>query len=435
MSIYEDTRGNSTAMNVLIIGSGAREHALGWKIRQSPGLDKLFFAPGNPGTTLLGVNLPVEVTDFEGLGKSVLEKDIEMVVVGPEVPLVGGITDYFASRSELDHVKVIGPGKAGAQLEGSKDFAKAFLTRHGIPTARYASFTASGLEEGFRYLGSLRPPYVLKADGLAAGKGVIITEDLPDARKNLQEMLGGKFGQAGNRVVIEEFLSGIELSVFVVTDGTDYVILPEAKDYKRIGVNDTGPNTGGMGAVSPVPFADASFMKKVEEQIIRPTISGISHEGIKYTGFIFFGLINCQGNPYVIEYNVRMGDPETEAVMLRIKSDFLKLLHAAATHQLRHFQIETDPHYATTVMLVSGGYPGTFEKGKVISGHERVKQSILFHAGTRTENGVLTTAGGRVLAVSATGFTMAMALEKCFADARIIGYEGKYYRPDIGFDL
>ncbi len=434
MSIYEDTRINSEVMNVLIIGSGAREHALGWKIRHSPGLDNLFFAPGNPGTALLGTNLPVEVTDFEGLAKEVLEKEIGMVIVGPEVPLVGGISDYFSSRACLEHVEVIGPGKEGAQLEGSKDFAKAFLTRHGIPTARYDSFTTSAMEEGFRYLETLHPPYVLKADGLAAGKGVIITETLPEARKVLKEMLEGKFGKAGSKVVIEEFLRGVELSVFVVTDGTDYVILPEAKDYKRIGENDTGLNTGGMGAISPVPFADASFMQKVEERIIRPTISGISLEGIKYTGFLFFGLINCQGDPYVIEYNVRMGDPETEAVMLRIKSDFLELLHAAATHQLQHYKIETDPQYAASVMLVSGGYPGSIEKGKVITGHEHVQQ-ILFHAGTKSENGSLKTAGGRVLAISAKAPCMAAALEKCFADARIISFEGKYYRTDIGFDL
>ncbi len=434
MSISGNTRVNRKKMNVLIIGSGGREHAMGWKIRQSPALRNLFFAPGNPGTSLLGTNLPVEVTDFESLGKEVIERGIDMVVVGPEVPLAGGIADYFSSLEGGKQVKVIGPGKAGARLEGSKNFAKAFLSRHGIPTARYASFTLPSLEEGFRYLESLRPPYVLKADGLAAGKGVIITDTLSEARKNLQEMLEGKFGEAGNRVVIEEFLSGVELSVFVVTDGTDYVILPEAKDYKRIGEKDTGPNTGGMGAVSPVPFADAAFMQKVEERIIKPTIGGIRLEGIPYTGFIFFGLINCKGDPYVIEYNVRMGDPETEVVMLRIQSDFLELLEAAATHRLGEYKMEIDSLSAATVMLVSGGYPGPFEKGKVISGHEQVQQT-LFHAGTKLDNGLLRTSGGRVLAVSATAPDRTSALEKCYIDARIINFEGKYYRTDIGFDL
>ncbi len=355
-------------MKVLIIGSGGREHALGWKIRQSPGLDRLFFAPGNPGTAMLGTNLPIQAGDFETLGQAVLSHEIHLVVVGPEVPLVAGIRDYFTADSRFQHVRVIGPGKKGAMLEGSKDFAKSFMTRHHIPTARYASFTVENKAAGFTFLESLKPPYVLKADGLAAGKGVIIVEDLTEAKNTLEEMLGGRFGQAGSTVVIEEFLRGIELSVFVLTDGHDYVILPEAKDYKRIGEKDTGLNTGGMGAVSPVPFADSLFMQKVEERIIVPTIRGISGEGIDYTGFIFFGLINCQGDPYVIEYNVRMGDPETEAVMPRIESDFLDLLVSAANGTLKDKKLEISDNVAATVMLVSGGYPGEFIKGKVITG-------------------------------------------------------------------
>jgi phosphoribosylamine---glycine ligase len=422
-------------MNVLIIGSGAREHALGWKIRQSPSLGNLFFAPGNPGTAALGTNLPIKVNDFATLGDAVLKNQVELVVVGPEVPLVEGIADFFSSENHLKHIKVVGPKKKGAMLEGSKDFAKSFLTRHNIPTARYASFNKSDLAAGFRYLESVRPPYVLKADGLAAGKGVIILETLDEAKACLKEMTGGKFGKASDIVVIEEFLKGIELSVFVLTDGKDYVILPEAKDYKRIGQHDTGLNTGGMGAVSPVPFADDAFMQKVEIRIIQPTILGIQKDQLDYSGFIFFGLINCGGDPYVIEYNVRLGDPETEAVMLRIESDFLELLEASATGNLKNRKIKVDKKVATTVMAVSQGYPGEFEKGKVISGCELVSDCCLFHAGTVLESGILKTAGGRVLTVSATGRDIQEALGKCYRNIELIDFEGKYFRSDIGFDL
>ncbi|MBP7505090.1 MAG: phosphoribosylamine--glycine ligase [Prolixibacteraceae bacterium] len=422
-------------MNVLIIGSGGREHALGWKIGQSPLLKHLFFAPGNPGTTLLGTNLDVQPGDFESIRREVLENEIDLVVVGPEAPLVEGIHDFFTSEIDLQHVKVIGPHKSGALLEGSKDFAKAFMVRHKIPTARYASFTRETLLEGYRFLESLEPPYVLKADGLAAGKGVLIPDNLYEAKHLLAEMLGGRFGHAGDKVVIEEFLRGIEMSVFVLTDGRDYLLLPEAKDYKRVGIADTGPNTGGMGAVSPVPFAGADFMNKVEERIIGPTIRGIREDGLNYTGFIFFGLINCGGDPYVIEYNVRMGDPETEVVMPRIGSDLLELLDAAATGHLGGKELVTLSHTAATVMLVSGGYPGDFEKGKVISGYNEVAESLLFHAGTKLEFGKLKTAGGRVMAVTCTGKTRQEALEGCYTDARKIAYEGRYFRTDIGFDL
>lgn len=422
-------------MKVMIIGSGGREHALGWKIKQSPGLDSLFFAPGNPGTALLGTNLPIRAGDFEALGKAVLSHEIHLVIVGPEVPLVDGIHDFFAADPRFRHVSVIGPEMKGAMLEGSKDFAKSFMTRHSIPTARYASFTRENTKAGFAFLESLKPPYVLKADGLAAGKGVIIAEDLTEAKNTLEEMLGGRFGQAGNTVVIEEFLRGIELSVFVLTDGTNYVILPEAKDYKRVGEKDTGLNTGGMGAVSPVPFADSLFMQKVEERIIVPTIRGISAEGIDYTGFIFFGLISCQGDPYVIEYNVRMGDPETEAVIPRIESDFLDLLVSAANGTLKDKKLKISNQVAATVMLVSGGYPGDFVKGRVITGTDQIESNLLFHAGTMLEGDELKTAGGRVMAVTSLAGTLSEALEKCYSGARQVDYEGKYFRNDIGFDL
>ncbi len=422
-------------MNVLIIGSGGREHALGWKIRQSRSLNHLFFAPGNPGTALLGINLPLQTMDFEAIGDAVLENDISLVVVGPEVPLVAGIHDFFSADPRFRHVGVIGPKKRGAMLEGSKDFAKSFMTRHQIPTARYASFNRDSLPEGYRFLESLKPPYVLKADGLAAGKGVIIVEDLNEARQTLGEMLGGRFGEAGHTVVIEEFLSGIELSVFILTDGHDYVLLPEAKDYKRVGENNTGLNTGGMGAVSPVPFADHEFMRKVEKRIIIPTIRGLAEEDIEYTGFIFFGLINCQGDPFVIEYNVRMGDPETEAVMPRIASDLLGLLVGAAQGTLKDVRMETTSQVAATVMLVSGGYPGDFVKGKMISGTEQVKNCLLFHAGTRLEEKTLVTAGGRVMAVTSLAPAQKEALANCYAGANMVDFEGKYFRKDIGFDL
>ncbi|HNU77457.1 MAG TPA: phosphoribosylamine--glycine ligase, partial [Prolixibacteraceae bacterium] len=394
-----------------------------------------FFAPGNPGTSLLGTNLPVSSDDFEAIGSSVLFHDVGMVVVGPEVPLVGGIHDFFLADDRLRDVRVIGPLKSGAMLEGSKDFAKSFMTRHGIPTARYASFTRETVDQGYGFLDTLKPPYVLKADGLAAGKGVIIVNDLAEARLTLAEMLGGKFGMAGDTVLIEEFLRGVELSAFILTDGSDYLILPEAKDYKRVGENDTGLNTGGMGAISPVPFADAAFMKKVEERIIRPTIRGLALEGIPYTGFIFFGLINCQGDPFLIEYNVRMGDPETEAVLPRIESDLLDLLDAAATGRMKEKKIKTSGNVAATVMLVSGGYPGDYEKGKVITGNEMTGRGLLFHAGTREEDGILKTAGGRVMAVTALAETLPEALEKCYSEAGEIHFEGKYFRRDIGFDL
>jgi phosphoribosylamine---glycine ligase len=422
-------------MNVLIVGSGAREHALGWKIKQSPSLGNLFFCPGNPGTAQLGKNLALKTDDFRRIGEAVLENGIDLMVVGPEVPLVEGITDYFSGERALQHVKVIGPSKKGAMLEGSKDFAKAFLSRHHIPTAGYASFHKNDLAAGYRYLESVKPPYVLKADGLAAGKGVIIVSTLAEAKACLKEMAGGQFGKASDIVVIEEFLNGIELSVFVLTDGTDYIILPEAKDYKRIGHHDTGPNTGGMGAISPVPFADVPFMQNVEQRIIQPTIKGIQEEQLDYTGFIFFGLINCGGDPYVIEYNARMGDPETEAVMLRIESDFLDLLNAAACGTLKNEKIKVSPKVSATVMAVSGGYPGGFEKGKTISGCEAVKEVCLFHAGTISESGLLKTAGGRVMAISATGDDMKEALDKCYSNIGLIDFEGKYYRSDIGFDL
>ncbi len=422
-------------MNILILGSGGREHALGWKIKQSPKLKKLFFAPGNPGTSELGLNLPVDITSFESVKKEVLENEIDLMVVGPEVPLVEGIHDYFANDIDLQHVQVIGPKKSGAQLEGSKDFAKDFMKRHGIPTAAYLTVTPENLDEGLSFFEKLQPPYVLKADGLAAGKGVLIVGSLAEAQQSLKEMLGGMFGEASRKVVIEEFLTGVEVSVFVLTDGKDYLLLPEAKDYKRIGEGDTGLNTGGMGAISPVPFAGKAFLKKVEETIIQPTIQGIREDNLEYTGFIFFGLMNCNGEPKVIEYNVRMGDPETEAVILRIKSDLLELLEAAAEGTLKEKTIEIDEQSAVTVMLVSGGYPGDFEKGKVISGYDQVAGSLLFHAGTKLEFGKLKTNGGRVIAVSSTGATFHEALKKSYQNAALIEYEKKYFRTDLGFDL
>ena len=422
-------------MNILLIGSGGREHALGWKIKQSEKVNQLFFAPGNAGTAQLGTNLEAGVSDFQKIKTLILENQIDLVLVGPEVPLVEGIHDFFASDASLKNVMVVGPKKAGALLEGSKDFAKNFMMRHNIPTAKYFTVTPENINEGIEFLETMKAPYVLKADGLAAGKGVLIIESLETAQQSLREMLDGKFGAASSKVVIEEFLSGVEVSVFVITDGKDYKILPEAKDYKRIGEGDTGLNTGGMGAITPVPFANSEFMLKVEKQIIKPTVTGLQNENIEYNGFIFFGLINVNGNPFVIEYNVRMGDPETEAVMLRIKSDFVDLLEGAATGTLAEKNIEFDQRTAVTVMLVSGGYPGSYEKGKIITGTENVQNSIVFHAGTKTDGENVVTNGGRVLSVSSFGNNIKDALNNSYVNAEVIHFDKKYYRKDLGFDL
>ena len=423
-------------MNILILGSGGREHTFAWKISQSPLCNALFVAPGNSGTASIATNIEVSVTDFQGLKNQVLIHAISMVVVGPEDPLVNGIYDFFSNDPELQHVAVIGPTKAAAQLEGSKEFAKEFLYRHNIPTAAYESFTKHNIEAGFTFLDSLKPPYVLKADGLAAGKGVLILKDVNEAKQELQNMLlDSKFGAASSKVVIEEFLDGIELSCFVLTDGKQYKILPTAKDYKRIGEGDTGLNTGGMGAISPVPFADEVLLKKIEDRIVKPTVDGLTKDQLPYKGFIFIGLIVVDSEPIVIEYNVRMGDPETEAVLPRLKTDLVEIFQAIDKQRLNEIDIEIDPQTAVTVMLVSGGYPEAYEKGKEITGLENVENSIMFHAGANNKNGQIVTSGGRVMAVTSFGADFKSALETSYKSIEAIKFEGMNYRKDIGFDL
>ena len=422
-------------MRILLVGSGGREHAIAWKLSQSKKLEKLFIAPGNAGTADSGENVAIDVNDFETLGKFAIDQKIDFVVVGPEDPLVNGLHDYFLENPTLNKIPVIGPVKAGALLEGSKRFAKEFMMRHNVPTAKYFSVTKKNIDEGMAFLKTMTPPYVLKADGLAAGKGVLILDSLQEAEQELNAMFNGKFGKAGSTVVIEEHLKGIELSVFVLTDGEGYVILPEAKDYKRIGEGDTGLNTGGMGAISPVPFAGKEFMDKVEHKVVIPTIDGLRKDGIPYKGFIFIGLMNDNGEPFVIEYNVRMGDPETQVVMPRIKNDLAEIFKATAENRLKNVKLEIDNRTATTVILVSGGYPENYEKGLEIKGLDKTSDSIIFHAGTKLSDGKVVTSGGRVIAISSFGNNMKEALEKSYKNAGIIDFDKKYFRRDIGFDL
>jgi phosphoribosylamine--glycine ligase len=423
-------------MRVLLLGSGGREHALSWKMAKSSQLEELFIAPGNAGTRQLGTNIPLDINDFESIKKVVLEKHINLVVVGPEEPLVNGIVDFFQADEQLKKIGIVGPSKYAAQLEGSKDFAKDFMKRHGIPTAKYETFTKETLQEGYRFLDNIKPPYVLKADGLAAGKGVLILDNLKEAKNELKAMLENeKFGKASQKVVIEQFLKGVELSCFVITDGESYKILPEAKDYKRIGEGDTGLNTGGMGAVSPVPFANPTFLDKIENQVIIPTIKGLKLDNIPYNGFIFFGLINVKNEPYVIEYNCRMGDPETEVVIPRLRSDLLDLFEGVVSQTLSERDIQFDERSAATVMMVSGGYPENYQKGKQIYGLNEVTDSIVFHAGTTNDGPVVSSAGGRVLAVTSFGKDLDIALKKSYESISKIEFEGAYYRRDIGKDV
>ncbi len=422
-------------MNILILGSGGREHAMTWKLATSKKVDRIYIGPGNAGTSAHGTNLAIDPLNFKDVRNAVIEYKIDIVIVGPEAPLVEGIHDFFLADNFLKNIPVIGPDKSAARLEGSKDFSKAFLSRHKIPTAAYRSFDKSTLNDVSSFLKTLRPPYVIKADGLAAGKGVLIINDFQEALREVEAILEGKFGSAGEKVIIEQFLSGIELSVFVITDGKSYILLPEAKDYKRIGEGDTGLNTGGMGAVSPVPFAGPEFMEKVKRRIIDPTMKGLSEESIVYKGFIFFGLINVNGDPFIIEYNARMGDPETEVVIPRIKSDLFELIEGVAKGDLAERKIEIDDRFVTTVMLVSGGYPGNYEKDKIITGLDKVSDSIVFHAGTKARDGKVATSGGRVLAVSSWGKTMNEALSSSYKNAALLQFDGVYYRTDIGFDL